>query len=70
MDTAHAVKLVIFRSGPLTLVEYDDGRFAVHRDDAPLPLCRFDPDDLEQGVQAFRQFELGMIDRRNLRPVG
>ena len=63
-----SVKLVIFRNGPLTLVEYDDGRFTVHRDGVPAPLCRFEAPDLEQSVCAFRHYELRMIG--DLRLVG
>ena len=64
------IRLTHFRHGPLTLVEYEDGQFAVEREGVPMPACRFAPADLEHAVQAFRRHELEMVRAFDWKRVG
>jgi hypothetical protein len=60
------IKYILFRDGGLILVEYGDGTFGIQRDGVPLPTCRWENQRLCEGVRAFRDIELRLLDDRNL----
>jgi hypothetical protein len=56
------VKYVLFRHGGLLLVVYDDGSFGIQRDGVPMRACPWESQRLYEGVRAFRDMELRLLD--------